>query len=216
MKRTDLTGLLCGLALLLVVAFGTSCASVRARLSGGTSANAPADNGTPARASSVSSVSTVPLPAGSSVETKPGTPETATSPGVAPSVKVTLSAPSELRVETTAEAATTGTIDTEMAKHRITVETEAAERKPLLWTAIGCLVIGVLALGFLKEWPIIGRSFLAASALSGAAWKVAEIPWWAFAVVLLVAGLAVAFYKRAEWDANRDGIPDALQRKPSA
>lgn len=193
------------LALLACLAFA-GCASLpRATISTG-SAVGPRDNGTPAKVSSGSTVTTAVIPTGSTITFTPAD-------SVAP-VTATISAPMELRTESRTESAQTGTVDTTVATKRIEVESAADERRPLLWVAIACGVLGVLAFALLKEWPIIGRALLAASALAGVAWKVAEVPWWAFAAVLLFAAIAVAFYKRAEWDADKDGIPDILQRKP--
>jgi hypothetical protein len=166
------------------------------------------DQGTPATAESSGSKATVPLPTGSEVKF---TPAEGVDVGM---VSVKLSAPSSFSFESRGTKASTGTIDTATAKHRIDVETAAKEREPLLWVAIGCGVLGVLALIVLKEWPSIGKGLLAASVLASIAWKVAEVPWWAWLAVLAGVGLVIAGYKRAEWDANGDGVPDILQRKP--
>lgn len=165
------------------------------------------DAGTPATAKSGGTVTTLPLAAGSKVTFTPA-------PSVdAGTVSVELSAPSEFRVESHAREASTGTIDTATAQHRIDTEARTEERKPLLWAAIICGVAGVLARIVLKEWPAIGNGLLAAAALAGVAWKVAEIPWWAFLAVIGGVVLVVLGYKRAEWDQDGDGIPDVLQRK---
>jgi hypothetical protein len=193
------------------------CASVRARLKGGASANAPKDNGTAASVSSGTSVSTVPLPVGSTVETVQGTPETATSPAVPPSVRVTLAAPSELRVETTAEAATTGTIDTATAKHRIDVETASAGRAPLLWAAI--VAAGGAVVLMVMKWPTAAMLCGIGSGVFFFAWRVSGLPdwfWFIGAAAVLSGACLMLGYKRAEWDANGDFIPDALQKgKPN-
>lgn len=201
-----------GALIVLVSGLVSGCSHPRVK-AGGASAVAPVDPGTPALASSGSSVATVPLPAGSSVETVPGTAATPSTPASPPSVKVTLAAPSELRVETHGEASSTGTVDTTVAMHRITTEQAAADRKPLLWVAIGCGVAGILARALVKEWPAIGNALLGAAALAAVAWKVSEVPWWAFAAFLAVVAVGIAFYKRAEWDANGNGVPDALEGK---
>lgn len=164
------------------------------------------DAGTPASAKSGGSVTTLPLAAGSKVTWT-------SAPNVeAGVVSVELSAPSEFRVESHASEASTGTIDTTVAKHRIDTEAATAERKPLLWVAIGCGVLGVILRVVVKEWPAWGNGFMLAGAVAGLAWKVAEIPWWAFLAVILGVLLLVLGYKRKEWDANGDGVPDVLQK----
>jgi hypothetical protein len=147
------------------------------------------------------------------VETVPGVPATATAAAVPAAVKVTLAAASELRVESTQESATTGTVDARVAIKRIEVEAASSERKWLLWTAIACGVLGVLAFVIVKEWPVIGKGLLTASGLAFLAWKVSDVPSWAFVLALASTALCVFIYKRAEWDRDGDGIPDILETK---
>ena len=199
-----------GLWVCIVVVF-SGCATKPKARAGKTYSVAPADPGTPATSSSVSSVATLPVPAGSSVESVPAKPATATTPAEPATVKVTLSAPSELKVESHGEAASTGTVDTTVAVKKAELAQGSKDRAPLLWVAIACGVLGVVARIVVKEWPAIGNGFLAAAALAGVAWKVSEVPWWAFLGVFLLIGAIIAGYKRAEWDKNRDFIPDSFQ-----
>jgi hypothetical protein len=196
----------------LLVCFCTGCATKPKARAGKTYSIAPADPGTPATASSASSVATLPVPAGSSVESVPARPATPTTPAEPATVKVVLSAPSELRVESHGESASTGTVDTTVAVKKAELTQASHDRAPLLWVAIACGVLGVVARIVVKEWPAIGNGFLAAAALAGVAWKVAEVPWWGFLGVFLVVGAIIAGYKRAEWDANKDFIPDQFQK----
>ena len=198
--------------LFLLVMLVSGCATAPRVKVGGSSAVGPVDPGTPARVESASTVATLPVPAGSVVEAVPAHAATAETKGIPASVRVTLATPSEFRLESHGEAATTGTVDTSVAVKRAELAQASADRSPLLWVAIVCGVAGVLALGLLKEWPIYGRALLAAAAVAGVAWKVAEVPWWAFAVVIVLAGLGVCFYKRGQWDANGNGIPDILEK----
>jgi hypothetical protein len=116
-------------------------------------------------------------------------------------------------VESHGEAASTGTVDTTVAVKKAELTQASKDRAPLLWVAIACGVLGVVARIVVKEWPAIGNGFLAAAALAGIAWKVAEVPWWGFLGIFLVVGAIMAGYKRAEWDRDGNGLPDFLERK---
>jgi hypothetical protein len=193
---------------LLFAMLGAGCMTApRAKLSGGASAAGPRDNGTPARVESGSTVTTATIPAGSTVTF---TPAKALDP-----VTATLSAPMEIRTESRHESATTGTIDTTVATKRIEVESAAAERRWLLWAAIACGVAGLVVRSLLPAWPGLSNGLLVAAAAAGASWKLAEVPAWLWLCIIGGAALLALGYKRAEWDKNGDGIPDAFQRKPS-
>jgi len=202
------------LALLVLVGTLTGCSHspVRVKLKGG-SATAPIDNGTPATIETGGTVTTLPVPAGSTVESVSAVPATATSAAVPAAVRVVLAGPSEMRSETHQERASSGAIDTKVATKRIEIEAAVAERKPLLWVALGCGVLGVLLLVVVKEWPALGKGFLTAGVVAGVAWKVSDVPSWAFLGVLVAVGLLIAGYKRAEWDRDGNGIPDVLEKQ---
>lgn len=161
-----------------------------ARLASGTHATAPRDNGAPAVVENASGVSTLPIPAGSVVESLPPTPEAPAS------VRVTLAAPSELRTTTTAERAQTGTIDTSVAKAKIA----ATERRWLLWAAIGAGLAGLVLRSILPAWPGLSNGLLMGAALAFAAWRAAEIPAWLWLVAVGVCAALALGYKRAEKD----------------
>jgi hypothetical protein len=202
------------IALLVLVGSLTSCKHLPARvqLKGG-KAVAPIDNGTPATLEIGGTVTTLPVPAGSTVESVASVPASATSAAIPATVKVVLAGPSEMRSETHQERASSGAIDTKVATKRIEIEAAVAERKPLLWVALGCGVLGVLLLVVVKEWPALGKGFLAAGVVAGVAWKVSDVPSWAFLGVLVAVGLLIAGYKRAEWDKDGNGIPDVLEKQ---
>ena len=197
-----------GALLVLVASCASGCVRQPRAKAGQATAFAPMDPGKPGEASSSSSVATLPVPPGSTVETVPGTPE-----APAPSVKVTLSAPSELRVESHGESASSGTVDTSVAVKKAELAQASSDRQPLLWVAIVCGVLGLILRSVAKEWPALGNGFLLAGVFAGAAWKLSEVPGWIWMAVLVAVVLLVLGYKRAEWDANGDGVPDVLQRR---
>jgi hypothetical protein len=174
--------------------------------------------GTPATVNTADAGTTIPLPAGSTITV---TTEELSSSAPSPlahdpspvtrreTTTITPAGASEYRHTQATVAATTGTIDTTVAKHAIDV----ADRGKLLWVAIACGVAGVLARSLIPAWPAISNGLLLASALAFAGWKFAEVPAWLWLVALGIAALIVAVYKRAEWDKNGDGIPDVLQSR---
>ena len=204
----------CFVAMLVLCLLGCGTALPKVKVKGAT-AQGPRDIGAPATVESGGTVTTLPVPAGSTVESVPAVPASATSAAIPAAVKVVLAGASELRSETHASKASSGSTDSTVAVKRIEVENAASERRPLLWAAIACGVLGILARSLVKEWPAVGNGLLGAAVLAAIAWKVAEVPWWAFAALLAVVALGIAFYKRAEWDANGNGIPDALEKKTS-
>jgi hypothetical protein len=164
----------------------------------------PKDPGTPATALNSGSKTTVPLPAGSEVTWAPAQNVESGMVGVK------LSGPSEIVIEQHSAQASTGTIDVATAQHRIDKETAAKERKPLLWAAIGAVAAGVVCM--VMRWPSAAvLAFIAAGAFF-AAWKLAEVPWWAGVLAVVAGAFLVLGYKRAEWDKNKDWIPDKLQK----
>lgn len=209
--KTKLLGwMLVGALLVLLGALLGGCTTKPRAKAGKASAVAPADPGTPASASSGSSVATLPVPAGSTVETDPGKPAEAGKPAVAPSVKVTLAAPSELRVESHGEASSTGTVDATVAVKKAELAQASADRAPLLWAAIGSLVAGVVFV--VMKWPGVATVAFVAAGCFFAAWKLAEVPWWAGLLAVVAGGALFLGYKRGELDADGDGIPDFLEK----
>lgn len=192
---------------LFVAIFSGGCAGPFAKLKNGGQVRTPNDPGTPGTVESGSTTTTTPLPTGSTVES---TPATATAPA---GVKVTLSAPSEMRTETRIEKANTGTVDTTVAVKRIETESAAAERRWLLWAAIGCGVAGLVVRSLLPAWPGLSNGLLAGAVAAGVAWKLAEVPAWLWLCFLAGAALLALGYKRAEWDKNGNLVPDFLEKK---
>lgn len=201
----------------LSLVFLTGCSLIRlpkVTIPGGPTALGPRDAGTPAVVTSDTGTTTFDAPAGSvmTVETHAAVPATATLPAVPEHriVKWTFPAPTRVITTDNKSTASSGTIDTSVAKHRIDTE----DRRILLYVSMICGALGLVARIALKEWPTAGNALLISSACAFASWKLAEIPTWIWFAVIVVAGGVILGYKRAEWDANGDGIPDALQRNP--
>lgn len=105
-----------------------------------------------------------------------------------------LDEPTEFSTQASMLRASTGKIDTELAKH----EADNRTRKFLLWGAGICAVLGAVAV--LKGWPQAGIILGAASGACLLIWKMSELPAWIFAIVglpLLAAGIWWG-YSRAE------------------
>lgn len=172
---------------------------------------APKEVGKPGEASEVTEKTGFRVPANSRISvirTEPLPKEGVLLPGKT-EWTVELPEPTDFVQEAKAIKASTGTVDTTLASKRI----EAAERRWLLFTAIGCAIGAILARALVPSWHSISNGLFLAAAVAGVSWKVSELPAWLWAVGLVMAGLLVLGYKRAEWDANKDGIPDFLQKK---
>ncbi len=171
-----------------------------------------ADAGKPASLNTSTAGERLPLPAGSKItktET-PAQPATATAPAE-PAKTVTVvepAGPTEWTKTAETVSADTGTIDTSVSKHRIDV----AERRWLLFTAIGCALGGLVLKSMLPAWPGLSNGLLFGAVLAGASWKLSEVPSWLWAIALSIAAILAMGYKRAQWDQNGDGIPDVLQK----
>lgn len=111
----------------------------------------------------------------------------------------------ETRQEVNADS---GTIDTSVAKHAIDVKS----RQWLLFVAVGCGIAGLLVKSLLPEWPALSHGLLLAAPIAFASWKLAEIPQWLWMIAIGIVGLLALGYKRAEWDKNKNGIPDILEK----
>ncbi len=90
---------------------------------------------------------------------------------------------------------------------------DLAERRYLLFIGIGLGIAAIAVKSLLPVWPGLWKGAAAGSVLALAAWKIMEIPAWAFMCAIGVSALLAFGYKRAELDLNGDGIPDRLQRK---
>ena len=165
---------------------------------GQTDVIAPKDAGTPATATKEDTAATLGIPAGTvvKVEETPEVPAT-TSTAYRPPTRMTTYTffqPTEFEYRASALRASSGTIDTAVATKRIEVQS----KQPLLWAAIGCGA-GAIALMVLK-WPTAAMLAGIGSGCFFAAWRLADIPWWAGLVALLAGGALVLGYKRGEWD----------------
>lgn len=175
--------------------------------------------GTPATLDTTNEGEVLDLPAGTELvvtayEAQPAQAATPEAPAVAPEPARTVTqvhlpeATQWKRTKATVQA-NTGTVDTSVAKHAADV----AERRWLLWTAIACGIGGIVIRSMLPAWPSLSNGLLLGAVLAALAWKLAAVPAWTWLVALGVVGLLVAGYKRAEWDKNKDGVPDILQHK---
>lgn len=116
--------------------------------------------------------------------------------------------PTDLMSEVRRIQASTGTVDTTLGAKRL----EAEERRPLLYCAIAAVVA---AIGFMYvRFQAIAAMCGIAAVVFFMAWRMSEISPWIGGLFLVAAVAGFAFYKRAEWDKNGDGVPDFLQTKP--
>ncbi len=178
---------------------------------------APKDAGKPATLDTATTGDSVQLPKGSrltvtKVAAIPFTPATVNAPQQAAQpakevVQVELAADSTWTRQAETVQAQTGTVDTTIATHKIDV----AERRWLLWAAIGCGIGGVVLRSMMPAWPGLSNGLLLGAALAFASWKFSELPAWIWATGIVVVGLIALGYKRAEWDKDGDGIPDVLE-----
>jgi hypothetical protein len=199
-----------GLVLMFVL---LGCASVPRIQWGKATVEAPKDAGTPAQLKSgeVKTGFRIPAKSRMTVEKTEAVPATAETPA-RPAVEVTtfdFSEPTQFEQIANTMQASTGTVDTSVAKKRIETESKA----PLLYAAIGAALAAVVAM--VLKWPSVALLCGIGSGAFFAAWRLADIPWWAGLIALTAGGALMLGYKRAEWDANGDLIPDKLQ-KPSA
>lgn len=177
----------------------------------GVAVTAPKDNGKPATLETNETGTTMGIPAGSAVkvthtDAQPASDKEPAKPGTTVT-EIVPSAPTEIRHTGKQVTAGTGTVDTSVALKKI----DAAERRPLLFCAIGAAVAG-LAFMYVRFQAIAGMCFIGAGCFF-LAWRMAEISPWVGGLFLVAAVAGFAFYKRAEWDKDGDGLPDFLQRK---
>lgn len=198
----------------------TACSLMPTRIKApGVTVQGTKDAGKPATLVTSDSGESVALPEGSrvtvtKVEAVPAVAATADAPAqkAQPARTVTEIQPSGPTVWQKTETkvnADTGTVDTSIAQHRIDV----AERRWLLFAAIGCGIAGVVVRSMLPAWPSLSNGLLIGGALAFASWKLADIPSWVWLVVVGGFLAIAAGYKRAELDKDGDGIPDILQNK---
>lgn len=164
----------------------------------GVTVQAPQDAGKPATLDSGTSVASLPIPAGSSltvtksdpVVASPATPDTpAQAAQPAKEVlEVKLAGPTEYRKTANTVKASTGTVDTTIAAHKI----DAAEARPLLYAALASM----LAAGFFiwRAYPTPAMICGGAAVVFLIAWKVADAPVWLWVVAAVGLGGAAFLY----------------------
>lgn len=165
------------------------------------------DAGKPATLNTTTTQAEIDLPA-NSVITTTKTEATPTSPATEVR-RIETPQPAKLTELVTTVNADTGIVDQSVAIRRADNE----ERRILLYAAIAAAISGAIVRSMLPAWPSLARGLWIGAGLSGAAWKFSDVPWWASLLALAAAGLLIAGYKRAEWDANKNGIPDILESK---
>lgn len=197
-----------GIVLVLLL---TGCQHIPRIQFGKATVEAPKDAGTPATLKSGEVKTGIRIPANSKVaitkhEAVPATADTPARPAFE-TITFDFSQASEFIETANTLAASTGTIDTTVAKKRIDTESKA----PLLWAGIACLGVGVVL--YVLRWP--GPALLCGigSGVFFAAWKIADIPWWAGLLAVGAAVFLVVGYLKSQQDLNNDGIPDRLQQQ---
>lgn len=196
-----------GLVFMIVIGLMPGCHTPPKIRSGTAAVRGVADAGTPAVLKTDEVVAGFTIPAGSRV-TMSRAEATPSAPAIE-QMHVDVARDSEFKQSRATFDASTGTVDTSVAKHRI----DSEERRWLLWAAIGALLAGFVVRSLLPAWPALSNGLLVSAAIAGVAWKVAMIPDWFLAIGATVAALLALGYKRAEWDANKNWIPDVLEKK---
>lgn len=201
-------------SLLLALALGFVCAGCmsipKISLPKIGKVTAPKDVGSPATLSEGTERTGMRIPANSKVTVTKTDPLPSTGVLLPGKTEWTfeLPEPTDFLAEARKIQASTGTVDTTVASKRI----EAQERRWLLFAAIGCGVAGLVIRSLMPAWPALSNGLFLGAILAGISWRVAELPAWMWGVGIVIALLLVAGYKRAEWDKNKDGIPDILQK----
>lgn len=201
-RRTGL-GFGWGFGLSLVALLLAGCGGLPRIQFGKTQVVAPKDAGTPAQLSNDATTTTIPVPAKSQVVIIKieAVPATATS-AARPAQEFTIfdfSQPTRFEQIATKMAASTGTIDTTVATHRIDVE----ERRWLLFAAIGSGIVGIVLKSFMPAWPGISNGLLVGAAIAAVTWKVAALPAWVWLIPIGFMVMKALGYKRAELDAKQ-------------
>lgn len=199
------------LAAIFAVLILAACSTLPRIRIGKAEVQAPKDAGTPATMAQGEVRTGLAIPPNTKVsivkvEAIPATADTPARPATQ-TLTFDFSQASEFIETANTLAASTGTIDTTVAKKRIDTESKA----PLLWAGIACLGVGVVL--FVLKWP--GPALLCGigSGVFFAAWKIADIPWWVGLLAVGAAVFLVVGYLKSQQDLNNDGIPDRLQQQ---
>lgn len=201
----------------LVLFILTGCALTKGRIKGaGVTVNGQKDANGVSLASD-KEVATITLPAGSKLTTvkwdavpwQPavnGRPEVAAQPA-REETHVVLSRDAEWRRDETKIVADAGVIDTSVARYRIDVQS----RQWLLYWAGILGLASIVARVYFKAWPTLSNGLMFAAIAAFGAWKLAEVPWWAWIAVLVVAGLLIVGYKRREKDEREEAVAPVVK-----
>ncbi len=157
-------------------------------LPNGATVSAPKDaGGKGAEVSQDQTKTTFEAPAGTHVTTE----KTEATP-TAPAKETTtwdFSKPTKFEIDASTLRANTGAVDSTVATHA----QDLASKGPLLWAAIGSLIVAAAMIYF--EHPTAAMLCGAAGAIFFAAWKLADLPPWFYmvAVAALVGGACLVF-----------------------
>lgn len=77
---------------------------------------------------------------------------------------------------------------------------EAAERRWLLFAAIGAGIAGIVIRSMMPAWPGISNGLLIGAAIAGVAWKVAALPVWIWLIPVAWMVAQAMGYGRADAD----------------
>lgn len=187
-------------ALLLL---SSGCGLIPARIkSAGVTVTAVKDAGKPATLDTGETKTTFAIPAETRMVTTK-TEATATAPAKTV-VEWDFTKPTQFEEVASTIKADTGTVDTTLAVHKVDV----ASRQPLLYAAIGALVL-CAAMVYL-EHPTAALLCGAGAGILFAAWRMPDLPewFWMVAVGAVIAGLALVF-GHAKGVANSTATPVA-------
>lgn len=182
---------------IVTLLFLSACQSGRVITAGGARITPPPRSERPTQVSESTSEQSLVLPAGSTIKVE-STPATPSSPSIT-TTTYTLAkdaTQSSVAKNSAISLAETRKPDTTVELHKA----DLAERRILLYAAIGALALGIAAKSLIPAWPGASTSLFIAAGILGAAWKFSEVPWWAAVAVI---GLYVAIaggYKRGEVD----------------
>lgn len=157
----------------------------------------PANASNPSTVGSEKSSTVTDIPAG----TIKRVTETEASPS-SPAKKETVYEFTKESKEVETESKQTATISNERAPDQTVAlaEVEAAERRWLLFAAIGAGVLGIVLKSMMPAWPGISNGLLVGAAIAGVAWKVSALPAWIWLIPVAWMIAQAMGYGRADAD----------------
>lgn len=188
-------------AWILVILWGSGCSLNPGVRIGKDAVTAPKDAGTPARIDrdDIDTRLTIPPQTRVSIVKTAAIPGTVDTPG-RPAVETLtfdFSQAAEFVQKANKIAATSGTVDTSVAKRRLEVES----KEPLLYAAI---LAGAAAVVFMVlKWPGVSLLCGIGSGAFFVAWKVADVPWWVGVCAIVAGGGLWLGYHRGETDTKK-------------